>query len=160
LSPILISRISIKCARSDHHLIGNCSFEWLIRDLNASKARFWKCEYGSMYNLNNSTFASLIATIYSTMKTSRHCTNLIKVCTTSSMGKRQGNPKINSRSLNKTKLYWVVLLFTDSRCILTMKDLYYDITHFRRLNMLIHCVFTLLSRFWPLVSSVFTSFTN
>ncbi len=80
-SRIFIPRILARCARSYYHFRGSCSFEWLIRDLNTSKAIFSKCEYGLMYNLNNLAFVSWKTSINSTMKTFWCYTNLIKVCT-------------------------------------------------------------------------------
>jgi len=64
------------------------SFEWFIKNLNASKIKSSKHEYGFMYNLNNLTFANLTTSTNSTMKTSSSYANLIKVCTTSNMGKK------------------------------------------------------------------------
>jgi len=91
LSRTVIPRIVAKCVRLDYHFEGNCSFEWLIRNLNTSKAIFSKCEYGLVYNLNNLAFASMTTSTNSTMKTSWHYTNLIKVCPTSNMDKTLPN---------------------------------------------------------------------
>ncbi len=65
---IVIPRILARCAGSNYHFKGSCSFEWLIKNLNTSNAIFSKCEYGLVYNLNNLAFASLTTSTNSTMK--------------------------------------------------------------------------------------------
>ncbi len=143
MSWIFIPRILAKCEGSYYHSRGSYSFEWLIRDLNTSKAIFSKCEYGLMYNLNNLAFVSWTTSTNSTMKTSWHYANLIKVCTTSNMGRRQGKPRINSRSPNKIKLFWITLLFIKSKCILTMRRICVNIYIFcgNPLVLVMGCIF-------------------
>jgi hypothetical protein len=68
------------------------------------KIGYSKQEYGLVYNLNNLGFASLTTFIDSIMNMSRHYKNLIKICTTSNMGKRKGRLRINSRSPKKNKV--------------------------------------------------------
>jgi hypothetical protein len=63
-----------------------------------------KQKYGLVHNLNNLGFTSLTTFIDSIMNMFRHCMNLIKICTTSNMGKRKGGLKINSRSPKKNEV--------------------------------------------------------
>ncbi len=74
-----ILKILARCAGSNYHFRGSCSFEWLIKNLNTSKAIFSK--YGLMNNLNNLVFVSWTTSTNSTMKTSRRYANLIKIYT-------------------------------------------------------------------------------
>ncbi len=93
----------------------------------------------------------------SIMNTFQSCTNLIKICITSNMGKKQGRPIISSRLQSKTTLFWTSLFFVESKCIFTMRDLYFDIICFKGFSILIQCFFTFLNNFWPLVAKAFAS---
>ncbi len=145
MSWIFIPRILVRCAGSHYHSRGSCSFEWLIRDLNTWKAIFSKCEYGLVYNLNNLAFVSWATSTNSTIKIAWCYAKLIKICTTSNMGKRQGKPRINSKSPNKTRLYWINLFFIKSRCILTMKGICVNISfsYGNPLVLVMWCIFVI-----------------
>jgi hypothetical protein len=120
-----------------------------------------KQEYGLVYNLNNLGFASLTTFIDSIMNMSRHCVNLIKICATSNMGKRKGRLKSIQGHQRKPRLSWTTLFFVKSKCIFTIRNLYSNITHFRRqvtygFNMSSYSK----SSFWPLIVRIFVSLEN
>ncbi len=122
--------------------------------MKASKARYSKQKYGLMYNLNSLAFTNLTTSTNLIMNTSWHYTNLINICSTFNMGKRQDKPRLSSRLVNKTRLFWTTLFFVESKFIFTMRDLYFNISCCLGLNMLIQCVFMFLNNFWPLVMSL------
>jgi hypothetical protein len=85
---------------------------------------------------------------------------LINVCTHSSKGSMQDNPKMTSTSHRQFKFFLAPSLLTLSTCILAIKRWYSKYTHSINESMEIHQVFTLRSNLLPLVYNKSTSFWN
>jgi hypothetical protein len=69
--------------------------------------------------------------------------NFINICTHSSEGKIQGNPKMSSTLHNEFNFFQTTSFFANSTCLLAIKRWYSTCTFFARENMEIHEVFGL-----------------